>query len=910
MRHTAVLAGLLLGLIVGVSVRADMALFESFDLRPGPLDGQGETEVDGWAEAWQGEGLTVKDGVVEGRGFASRGMISRVDFELDDEWFLRVKVGREGAGQGSDYCSLTLTNRDRAVDRKPFYMGINSRESFYALAGPGEPKLFDGYKPGQAYVMIARLKTRMHQKDELNIWVFPADKPLPTRPPSRPDMTMFFDYSGWSQTLELRTGNQAGYRASFDDIRLGDNWGQVTQQEPKTFRFKHPYRKLKPVRVADNGTHMLPNGWTSISVLPWDDARPQLIQMSDWPWIPEQNRIYTQVDSDRRAKAEPAPNPDSPLFDAGRPFEGLPVGSYQAVPRQDGAFDLFDSKRSRIIPMVDGRPKLEADYDPLSEPVKGDNRKTHVADVDGDDVPDLLLSRLRESKWNYWPENGSPWKRQKQPLMGPDRDPTVNQSMRGYDVAGNWLGSPITYELVWAKGRRAGTQLRFGAFEPVYYGRDDFPLLWRNYSQRLAVAVIERAGQRHIVMQSASNDVLAVPVVNADASGLHVGKAVKLLAPDEETYSLNMDNVWGVADFDGDGTEEVLVGSGSSGFVTLLKGDAVGSFQAHVVEMLGGSLAVATLGVPTYGDWDGDGVADLIIGDGQGLYNFYPGTDDPRVFAGGHFFTDRSGRVLKVDGIPNIQGPQEFAWGYTQPLIVDWDGDGVQDLIGNDNTATYRLLKQIDQGDPTKVDDTTLFTMNGEKLPVAWRSRPAVIDGKHQVAGDDRKVLLYLDIDQLLALGVPEHDGSVSIDRVIHPSYTDGKPIQLANWGGLSGRVAFSVVDWDEDGTWDVLFSSQSANVTAFYGNKEEVRQNMYIHSHTSFWLRNAGTNSEPVFERARRIRNADGSAIRVETHAGNVVPADLDGDGKALDLIFCDGPGFVYYFMRDELSWDEDPGE
>ena len=419
--------------------------------------------------------------------------------------------------------------------------------------------------------------------------------------------------------------------------------------------------------------------------------------------------------------------------------------------------------------MVDGRPQLDADYDPLSDPIKGDNRHTHVADVDGDGVPDLLLSRLRESKWNYWPESGSPWKRQRQPLMGPDRDPRVNENMRGYDIAGNWLGSPISYELVWAKGRRDGGKLAFGAFEQVYYGRDDFPLIWRNYSQRMAVAVIERGGQKHIVMQSASNEVLAVPVLDTGSAELHVGKAVALLSPDAETYSLNMDSVWGVADMDGDGTEEIVVGSGSSGFVTMLKGDKVGSFQTYPLQMLGGKMGVATLGVPTYGDWDGDGNADLIIGDGQGLYNLFPGTDDPLVFAGGHLLTDSTGKAIKVDGIPNIQGPQEFAWGYTQPLMVDWDGDGVQDLIGNDNTATYRLLKRTDNNDPTKVDDSTLFTMNGEKLSVAWRSRPAVIDGGHGVAGDDRKVLLYLDIDQLLAFGIPEKAGSVAIERIVHP---------------------------------------------------------------------------------------------------------------------------------------------
>jgi hypothetical protein len=255
-------------------------------------------------------------------------------------------------------------------------------------------------------------------------------------------------------------------------------------------------------------------------------------------------------------------------------------------------------------------------------------------------------------------------------------------------------------------------------------------------------------------------------------------------------------------------------------------------------------------------------------------------------------------------GTPNIQGPQEFAWGYTQPLLVDWDRDGQQDLIINDNTARFRLLRRVDPDDPTRVDVAGLFTKDAQMLPVAWRSRPAVIAGEHRVAGDDRPVLLYLDVDQLLTFGVPERVGSMVIERVEHPVYTDGHPIQLANWGGLSGRVVFSVVDWDEDGKWDVLFSCQSANITAFYDNQEEVRQNAYLNTHASFWLRNVGTNSGPAFERARRIRHADGSVIRVETHAGNVCPADLNGDGRALGLIFCDGPGFVYYFMRDELSW------
>jgi FG-GAP-like repeat len=899
----------LIGWLFVSSARADLSLLESFDYPNGKLDAQGEAEVNGWAGPWNSEGLVVRDGAVVGRGHASRAMIPTVDFALDDEWYFRVGLERTGVSQGSDYCVISLANRDRSVDRKPFYMGINSREKFYAMAGIGEAQLFGEYDPRQAYVLIARLKTRVKGHDELRVWVFPANRPLPVKPLTRPSLVMAFDYSGNSKTLELRTGGAEGYQARFDDIRAGESWSEITAQSPETFRFDHPYRKFRFIRVADNGVHMLPNSWSKISVIPWDDDRPQIIQMSSWPWIPDQDRIYTIVDGATRRYARPEPDPEIPLYDTGRSFDELPYGWYQTVPRPGGGFDLIDRDTAALIPMTDGRPRLQATYKTLDVAITGDNKHTYVADVDGDGVVDLLLSRLRESKWNYWPEGRSPWKRPRQSLMGPDRDPDVNENIRGYDVAGNWLGGPITYELLWAKGRREGGRLRFGELSPVYYGRDDFPLLWRNYSQKMACAVIERGAERYMVLLSAANQLLALPVLESDEGQLHTGRAEKLLAPDADPYSLNMDNIYGVVDLDGDGLTELVVGSGSSGFVTVIKGKEVGQFRTHVLQMVGGPMAAATLTVPTCGDWDNDGYDDLILADGQGLFTFFPGTENPLVYSGGHTLTDADGRVIKRYGNRNIQGPQEVAWGYTQAQMFDWDRDGQLDLITNDNTATFRLFKRIDANDPSKVDPTMAFTFNGHKLPVAWRSRPTAIPGGYGVAGDDRPVLLYEDVDQILAFGIPMEAGSMEIERIEHPTYVGGGPIRLSYWGGLSGRSTFSVVDWDEDGRWDVLFSSQSANLSTFYEHKEELRQNAYIASHSPFWLRNVGTNSGPMFERARRIRHADGSVIRAETHAGNVCPADLDGDGRRLDLIYGDGPGFVYYFMNNELSWSELPG-
>ena len=88
-------------------------------------------------------------------------------------------------------------------------------------------------------------------------------------------------------------------------------------------------------------------------------------------------------------------------------------------------------------------------------------------------------------------------------------------------------------------------------------------------------------------------------------------------------------------DLDGDGSEEIVVGSGSAGRAVALGGDTVGAFRRlGVLENVGGVLGAATLAVPAVGDWTGDGTPDLITGDvAAGYYLLYPGTDDPMVFA-------------------------------------------------------------------------------------------------------------------------------------------------------------------------------------------------------------------------------------------------------------------------------------
>ncbi|WP_432799827.1 FG-GAP repeat domain-containing protein [Poriferisphaera sp. WC338] len=893
-----------------------VAAFESFTYKTNHLNGQGEIERDGWAGKWNGKGFTVRNGKLHGQGHVRRKLISTLEFGLDSEWYFRLDFQRDGlSSTSSDYCALMLTNRDSKIDCTPFIMGITSAEKFYAGAGVSKKQVtvFGKPKEGQSYTMIARLKTRNKEKDELEVWVFPSDQPLPDAPPSKPATHLSSDYSGRTSMLELRTGNAKGYNATINQLIIGDTWQDVIQTNPKSFMFEQIFKRFKPLMISEYGTHMLPARWSNICLVKWDQEDWQILSNDNQDWTPARQVLYSQVDDQVRAQSHPKTNIQTPLFDSGRTVDlDLPQEQLQIIPRPGGGHDMIALNSMTYLPL-DKKPYKAADImaasyktTPLTFPNSGAFK--YVADADGDGVVDLLVGKRKENRWNYWRETGWPWQRPRQQLLGPDRDAAVNENVRGYDVAGNWLGSKVTQELMWAKGKRVNGKLRFGELKPVYAGRDDFPALWRNYSWRLSPGLIELNGQRYIVMLSAIDQVLAAPILTSDDGELRIGKAEPLLAPNAKKHSLTLDIIFGIVDFDNDGVDEIIVGGGGSGMVTALKGDVVGAFQAHVIHMVGGMMAGGTMTIPTYGDWNNDGHNDIIIGDGQGLFTLYPGTNDPLVFEGGRLLRDSEDRVVKHYGTRNIQGPNEVGWGYTQPMMFDWDQDGQQDMITNDNNATYQLFKRISPSNPAQVDNTQRFTHNNIKLPVAWRSRPAVIPGKYQLADDPRPILLYLDIDQLMTFGIPSETGSTEITTIIHPTYVDGEKIQLAWWGGLSGRVTFNVEDWDEDGKWDVVFDAQPENSTAFYHKPKWLRNWRYINTHSPFWLKNVGTNAEPIFERARAIRHVDNTVIRAEGHGCNISTADLNGDGKQLDLIIGDGPGFLYYLMHNDLYWKEQP--
>lgn len=668
-----------------------------------------------------------------------------------------------------------------------------------------------------------------------------------------------------------------------------------------------PYRTLPLLESTPQTIRPIPKGFTSHSLLPWfgTNEPPALLVMNHGKYFETRSLIYRAEGRDGRNEMFSLPA-DYPVYDTGRPFAELAGAVYIPVPGKNGMFDLIhlgnwnyfinsgtvDSpafKESYEIKFADGSPKDGAHW---------------VADVTGDGIPDLLTGGTTHPIQKFYmypdyPKEKGPWSGEPHPNMGilPDTD---IQNFRGYDIAGNWMGLPVRKYLWWAKGTRDEKgRLSFGNYREVRLGSTDYPVQWQCFGDKMPSAVIHLNQGLYIVVFSGNNLAYAMPVRGEVDGELRVGKPEPLLADNGGMIpSVNHPNVIGVADMNMDGQEDIVVGSGGNGRFSILSGDAPGRFRdLGNIFCHGGPLAGDTLAVPVRIDWNRDGYPDVIIGGGSGELTLWCGTSDPLVYNSCRSFKTPSGwiRHRPVDG--NLQGNNEVAWSYLQPQVFDWDGDGNLDFITNDNEAKLFLYRGT--GPDTLLQERERFMSGDKPLPIAWRTRPAVIDGQYGVAGDDRPCLLFMKWDNTFAIGVPEKRGSLNIKKIIDLQDEDGFPVNICGPAGLSGRAKVSVTDWDNDGKWDIVFGIQKS-IQRFFRKPDRESPTA-----APFWMRNVGSNDHPVFQLPRMITFKDGTPICVNKHNFNVLPTDLDGDGLP-DIIFGDDEGFMFYLYRKELAWDE----
>lgn len=301
--------------------------------------------------------------------------------------------------------------------------------------------------------------------------------------------------------------------------------------------------------------------------------------------------------------------------------------------------------------------------------------------------------------------------------------------------------------------------------------------------------------------------------------------------------------------------------------------------QTRVLQV-NADLYAGSLPVPTVVDWNGDGVLDILCGNSEGFVLFFENTgtnEDPNFLPG--VPVEAGGWPIQIQAgyRGSVQGVQEARWGYTSPNVVDWNNDGLPDIVMGDITGGFKVFINRGTKEKPNLEPAHPIYCDGLDLHGMWRVRPGVARvGEHNVLlvvdGDDN-FHLYRQIDEYNV----ESLGKLKLE--------DGSLITASSGpGGLTGRCKFDWFDWDGDGVLDLIIGTCRSNAipnrqTGFpkpsLGEKPPA---------TVLFMKNTGTNEQPVFAHAVPFEHTRMGLVQAGgAHESGAVGTMLGGDGPNL---------------------------
>ncbi|MBX9655619.1 VCBS repeat-containing protein, partial [bacterium] len=372
----------------------------------------------------------------------------------------------------------------------------------------------------------------------------------------------------------------------------------------------------------------------------------------------------------------------------------------------------------------------------------------------------------------------------------------------------------------------------------------------------------------------------------------------KLKAPDGSTLAMELQMIVPIAfDWDKDGDLDLVVGD-EDGRVALvenigkLSSDRLPQFlPPHYFQQEADELKSGALANPVGIDWDADGDFDLLSGNTAGFIEFFENLSGPKVASPKWAAPKRleaGEKTFRVMAGPNggIQGPCERKWGYTTLSAIDWNLDGLPDIVFNSIRGEVSWLRNIgSKGSPklaapepievewegtTPKPEWVWWTPKGKELITQWRTTPVAFDFNRDGLPD----LGMLDQEGYLAFFERVKMGDTLV--LLPPKRIflgeKGSPLRLNDKrGGGSGRRKLCATDWDGDGKFDLLLNSVNADV---------------LHQIDS-------TNKGWTF------RNA-GSLAKQNIEGHDVAPTTVDFDGNGIpDFIGGAEDGRFYLFIN-----------
>lgn len=345
------------------------------------------------------------------------------------------------------------------------------------------------------------------------------------------------------------------------------------------------------------------------------------------------------------------------------------------------------------------------------------------------------------------------------------------------------------------------------------------PIDWTGGLLGLSVAAT-RVGGRYSLVVGSHSGILYTIDLNILNTPPHVPEPVV----DNSSGVLFMSRVIGglviaYPSVQGDETDDIILGGEASlHFSTAAElGLMAGALQLrHLGPVLEEGALLSTGQTPTVhvADWNNDGVRDIIAGSSEGRIFVALGNSD-----GTGFLLPHPVRIANAYGAPSellvqggyrhdIQGPSESRWGYTAAQAVDWNNDGLLDLLTSDNSAATSIYLRYKTGDGTlALRPGVALRLDGLELHGTWRNGPAAahIGGSMVLVTSDEQdeMHMYRRVDDF---------NLADAGKLVVRSPTNASalmPIQTNYLGaGGTGRLKYAFVDWDQDGHLDLMLGT------------------------------------------------------------------------------------------------------
>ena len=273
-------------------------------------------------------------------------------------------------------------------------------------------------------------------------------------------------------------------------------------------------------------------------------------------------------------------------------------------------------------------------------------------------------------------------------------------------------------------------------------------------------------------------------------------------------------------------------------------------------------------------DWNGDGLDDIIVGDRNGFVTFFKrtGSGVNELTSEGHL--EANGTAIDVGG-------------NSAPVVVDWNNDGLLDLLIANESASQGIRLYLNSGTATNPVITTWSYIQSSGSDInRYRCCPQVYDmnsdgKKDLIMGENNAQIYYYE-----NTGTDDNPVFSGFEAI----QSNGSPLDL-----YSG-TRLCVDDWDNDGIPDLFVSDFNGFVHVFMADLSAVAEEVSAQITTGFSVSPLMNPVTGYFNVSVQSSSSTAVALMVFDSAGRqVATTDVSGNSSEVSISASSMPTGVY---------------